>query len=150
MKRTPLKRSVRRKIGPSKVLRSKLIKSADTLMSLYVRQFYAKDGMVKCYTCTGVYPVKKIQNGHYIPRGYKYTRWELENCRPQCFLCNCRYYGQAFIFRKNLVEELGEERVRELEARAKNLFNEKDEWIQEIIDLYTSKLSTLETKCDIV
>lgn len=115
--------------------RAALIKEADTKYSKYVRQLYAdKHGMVKCYTCDGVYPVKKIQCGHYIPRGIKYLRWELDNLRPQCFLCNCRRYGMSFLFRERLVEEIGESRVRAMEKRAKDLFKEKDEWIQTQID----------------
>lgn len=135
------KKSLKRQIKPS---RSKLIKEADRLASLYVRQSYANtDGLVGCFTCNGVYPWKKIQNGHYVPRGHKYTRWELDNMRPQCFLCNCRMYGQAFIFRENLVEELGEKRVKEVETAGKLLFKEKDDYITERIDFFTRGLATL-------
>jgi hypothetical protein len=123
--------------------RSQLIKEADKLFSLYVRLKYAdKDGMVKCYTCTGVYPYKKIHNGHYIPRGVKYMRWELDNMRPQCILCNLRRYGNSYIFRENLVAELGEARVKEMEQQAKQLFLEKDAWIEAKIE-EVKKLSTV-------
>lgn len=117
-----------------KPTRTKLIKEADRLFSLYVRHHYAdKDGMVPCYTCSGIYPIKKIQAGHYIPRGIKYLRWELDNLRPQCFLCNCRRYGMAFVFRENLVSEVGELRVLEMERIGHRLFTEKDDWIEERI-----------------
>lgn len=113
-----------------KTKRAKLTKECDQKYSIYVRTKYAdKNGMVACYTCRLKYPIKKIQNGHYIPRGYKHTRWDLNNLRPQCFMCNCRRYGNAFIFRANLVKEIGEEEVQAMEARAKKLFLEKDDWI---------------------
>lgn len=119
---------------PSKKLtRTKLIQEADKAVSLYVRQKYANDdGMVKCYTCGHFVHWKKIHCGHYISRYYKYTRWELDNLRPQCMMCNLWKKGDAFTFRANLVDELGESRVREMERRAKILFKESDDWIAAI------------------
>lgn len=110
--------------------RSRLIKDTDMLLSLHVRKKYAnKEGVVKCYTCSTYVHWKKIHNGHYISRTFKYTRWEDDNCRPQCYACNVIKKGMAHIFRENLVTEIGEERVKAQEAKAKLLFKEKDEWI---------------------
>lgn len=33
------------------------------------------------------------------------TRWDEENCRPQCYGCNVMQQGQQFIFAKNLDKE---------------------------------------------
>lgn len=119
----------------TKPTRSKLIKQADTLLSLYVRQVHADpQGIVQCYTCPYKNHWKKMQNGHYITRSAKYTRWDLDNCRPQCFVCNMRNQGMAHIFRENLVSEIGGQRVIDLEQRAKLLFKEPDEWIIEKIN----------------
>lgn len=70
-----------------------------------------------------------MQCGHYITRSAKYVRWELDNLRPQCFVCNMRNQGMSHIFRERLVKELGEERIVELEQLSKKLFLEPDEWI---------------------
>lgn len=119
----------------TKAKRGKLIKEADKAYSTYVRLKYAdKDGMVKCYTCDDVYHYKKLQCGHYISRLFKYTRWDLNNLRPQCFYCNMRRAGCAFIFRQNLVDEIGEDIVKAMEKKARELFIEKDEWIQAKLD----------------
>lgn len=113
-----------------KPIRSKLIKEADKKYSLHVRQKYANsEGYVQCYTCNYLNHWKKMQCGHYIPRFFKYTRWELDNLRVQCYMCNMRLGGVPHIFRENLVEELGDVRVQQMEASAKPLFREKDEWI---------------------
>ena len=33
------------------------------------------------------------------------TRWDEENCRPQCYGCNVMQQGQQFIFAQNLDKE---------------------------------------------
>ena len=58
----------------------------------------------------------------------------MNNQRPQCFYCNLRKAGNSFVFRENLVKEIGEAEVVAMEQRAKPLFNEPDSWIQNIID----------------
>lgn len=83
-----------------------------------------------------------MQNGHYISRFFKYTRWELDNMRPQCFMCNMRLQGMPHIFRKKLVDELGEKRVVEMETLAQVLFREKDEWILNVIHSLPSTQKT--------
>lgn len=116
-------------------MRSKLIKEADRLWSLKVRQGAADaEGTVNCYTCSYKAHWKKMQNGHYITRSAKYTRWDPDNQRPQCFVCNMRNQGMSHLFRENLVKEIGEQRVLALEVRAKPLFREPDSYIQEIIN----------------
>lgn len=115
--------------------RAKLIKKADTLYSLYVRQKYADaEGIVQCFTCTYKNHWKKLQCGHYITRSAKYVRWDLNNLRPQCFVCNMRNQGMSHIFRENLVGEIGAQAVLTLERKSKILFREKDDWIQDVID----------------
>lgn len=71
-----------------------------------------------------------MQNGHYITRSIKYLRWELDNCRPQCFVCNMRNQGMSHLFRERLVEQLGEDRLKDMELLAKELFKEKDDFIE--------------------
>ena len=94
----------------------KLKKKLDSIFSRWVR-FSAADsrGMVKCFTCDYIEFVKKLQNGHYVPRQHVMTRFLPDNCRPQCFICNMRYGGRPQEFRERLIEELGEERVVEVE-----------------------------------
>ena len=88
---------------------SQLTKELDRLFSLYIRGKYPKE----CYTCG--YKTDKLHAGHYISRYYKVTRWDENNVRPQCFMCNIWKKGNASIFRANLVRDLGEAIVQKLE-----------------------------------
>jgi len=74
-----------------------------------------------------------MQNGHYITRSLKYTRWDFNNLRPQCFVCNMRNQGMSHVFRAKLVQELGEDVIRAMEERSALKFSEPDSWIQEVI-----------------
>lgn len=103
---------------------SRLTKECDTLYSLYVRKSDMNDdGMVPCFTCDNWFHWKKIHCGHYISRTFKYTRWDLDNLRPQCYACNVIKKGMSHIFRAKLVKEIGTKRVEELEERSLKLFN---------------------------
>ncbi len=64
--------------------------------------------------------------------------------RPQCYACNFLMNGRPHIYRENLVNEIGEERVKTLEARSKTLFKEKDDFIIERTTYFTEKLNTIE------
>lgn len=86
---------------------------------------------------------KKMQNGHYIPRQYKYTRWHEDNMRPQSYVDNVHYGGKVFIYRQNLVAEIGEDRVKAIETLAKKLFTEDDDFIIERINYFKDKLEGL-------
>lgn len=120
---------------------AKAIKDADRQVSTHVRQTRAdKKGLVKCYTCTVILPIKRIHNGHYISRQYKFTRWDLDNCRPQCFACNVIKKGNSHLFRRNLVLEIGEARVLALEKRSERLFTLSP---QDKSDFIKSELSKL-------
>lgn len=96
---------------------SKLIKTADSIFSLTVRQLGANnDGLNQCYTCKKWFPIKKLQCGHYLSRYYKAARWNHDNARPQCMMCNMWKKGDIAQFRIYLVEEIGERRVKDVEA----------------------------------
>ena len=63
---------------------------ADRVFSEYVRLHYAdKDGMCICVTCNTKLPRKQIQNGHFVSRGVMKYRFDIRNCHPQCYKCNC-------------------------------------------------------------
>lgn len=97
---------------------SRLQKRLDSVFSQFIRYSRAdKEGKCPCYTCGHIYPVKKLHNGHYLLRGYKATRWDESNCRPQCGVCNLWRKGEPVVFRENLVKELGEKNVVALEQR---------------------------------
>lgn len=97
---------------------SKLIKECDRLFSLQVRQnAFPKDKEIKfCFTCNNPAHWKKMHCGHYLSRYYKAARWNFDNARIQCVMCNLWKRGDPIIFRKNLVKEIGEARVKTVES----------------------------------
>lgn len=46
-----------------------------------------------------------MQNGHWIPRNILATRFDEENCRPQCVGCNMFQGGKPDVFAVNLINE---------------------------------------------
>tara|TARA_R100000935_G_scaffold9559_1_gene19390 strand:- start:274 stop:537 length:264 start_codon:yes stop_codon:yes gene_type:complete len=55
-----------------------------------------------------------MQNGHFMSRRYYSTRWNEDNCRPQCYGCNCHAQGRSYEFSLNLNKEYGYEISLEL------------------------------------
>jgi len=96
-----------------------LVRMLDKEMSVYVRNYrQIAPGYCKCVTCGKIMPWKQMQCGHYISRRVYATRFDLDNMRPQCAGCNGFRDGEHTKFRFALVEEIGEEKVKALEARA--------------------------------
>lgn len=118
---------------------SKLIKEADRLWSLIVRQnAYPKDKEIKyCYTCNHPSHWKKMHNGHYLSRYYKAARWNEDNCRIQCMMCNLWKRGDPIAFRQNLVEEIGEARVLAVEKLRDAPLKLSREYLEELIKSLT-------------
>lgn len=129
-KRLKVKRK-RRNLVPS---RSKLIKALDAIFSRYIRNKYG----TTCYTCG---KVGQMQNGHYISRSVRSTRWEEDNCRPQCYGCNIMHGGRPIDFREHLIKDFGEDWVKFLENKRHTLFNPSDEWILLKTTEYQNKLA---------
>ena len=123
---------------------TKYKKELDALFSKYVRAKYAVNGIVKCYTCPHQGEIKKMQNGHFVPRQYLATRWDERNCRPQCYACNMLYGGQGSTFAENLINEYGQDIVSELnKARWKTVKISTMEY-EERIEEMKKKLSLQE------
>ena len=123
--------------------RSRLVKDLDAVFSKYIRNKYAKDGLVACYTCGKIGEVAHLQNGHFVSRSVRNLRWHEDNCRPQCFGCNIMQGGQTITFRENLVKEIGETGVQFLEKSRFVTFKPTREWFEEKIAHYTELLANL-------
>ena len=77
--------------------------------SLYIRQKYSKRGMVKCYTCGVVKPIKEMQCGHGFGGRGNSILFDEEIVRPQCVSCNIFRGGSYDIFHSKLIKENGVE-----------------------------------------
>lgn len=117
---------------------SSLMKEADRLFSLKVRygtNCYGSDGeeINQCFTCEKTFSAKKLQNGHYLSRFYKAARWDFDNARPQCMMCNMWKRGDLVVYRQNLVKEIGLERVEAVEAKRQVSFKLTKEYLTALI-----------------
>lgn len=84
---------------------SQLKKLLDKIFSIFIRTKYAKNGYVQCYTCGVTKPISEMQCGHFISRSYLATRYDEDNCRPQCVGCNVFGNGKPVEFARRLEEE---------------------------------------------
>ena len=102
---------------------SKLKKELDKWFSLYIRLRDATDnGLCQCFTCGCVKHYKKgMQNGHFQSRSFLATRFDEENCQPQCVGCNMFKQGEQYKFAINLDAKYGEGKAEELEILAKSV-----------------------------
>jgi len=99
----------------------RLKKKLDDVFSLYIRQKHAdENGLAKCYTCGKIAHWKKQQCGHYVSRRHLSTRFDVMNCRPQCFSCNIKNQGAADTFAQRLKEEYGDSILTLLNIRKHN------------------------------
>ena len=101
---------------------SKLKKELDKYFSLYIRLRDSHNGLVQCFTCGCVKPYNKgIQNGHFQSRRFLATRFNEENCAPQCVACNMFRAGEQYKFSLNLDAKYGEGKAEELELLARTI-----------------------------
>lgn len=96
---------------PKKRNQSKRINDLDRLYREIFWKIFNRDS---CYTCdkTNV----ALFWGHFVSRGSKLVRWDINNSRPQCFDCNNGKQGNIKEFRKRLIAEVGLEEVERIES----------------------------------
>lgn len=124
---------------PKKPTRKGLIKKLDTVFSEYIRRRYAKNDIATCVTCGKKDHWKKLQAGHFMSRKHYSTRWDEDNVEVQCSACNVFRYGEQYLFAKYL----GTEKADMLLAKSRETVKFPDWEIQEMIDLYKTKISLL-------
>ena len=117
-----------------------LIRKADALTSLYIRQKYARDdGTVQCVTCGKVLHWKDSHCAHFIGRSAKATRWLEENLHPACPSCNV--FRKEFHMREYTLfmeDFYGREFVDELRALEKKVCHSSEvrQMAEEAIEYY--------------
>lgn len=119
----------------TRIKRKVLFGQLDKEFSLKVRMKSVDGaGFTHCFTCGLLAHYKKLQCGHYLSRFYKATRWDFDNARPQCMMCNLWKRGDPINFRMKLVAEIGVERVEVVESKRFAPFSEPDEWFQKKLE----------------
>lgn len=117
--------------------RSPLVKRLDNVFSKYIRKKYAVDGMTACVTCGVVKRWQEQQNGHYMSRGHLPTRWDEENCAPQCVACNVFKKGNYTEYVLWMIDKYGVDKLEELKVKANSGLKITTIEIREIIEKYS-------------
>ena len=106
----------------------KLRKELDIVFAKHIR------GMSKkCFTCDSG---KNDHCGHFMKRGNDGTRWNPDNCRPQCWTCNIEKGGNFDEFRIRLIKQIGLEKVEDVEQLSRIDVKFSPSELQEMIDKY--------------
>ena len=122
---------------------SKLKKELDKWFSLYIRLRDADNlGFVRCFTCLRFKHYKSgMQNGHFQSRSFLATRFNEENCQPQCVGCNMFKQGEQYKFALGLDAKYGEGTAEYLEGLARTTiklsridYEEKISYYKEAVD----------------
>ena len=123
-----------------------LMSNADTYFSRYIRLKHSINGKCTCYTCGTIKPIKEVDNGHYMKREHKATRYHENNCRPQCKTCNgdTKHNGKQIEFRENLVNEIGEQMVIDIEKLSKTSIKANYLFFKGISDYYREKVNEMQ------
>lgn len=113
----------------------------DKIFSKYIRLKYSDwKGWSECYTCGQRSYWKYLQNGHFIPRASMMTRFNEDNCRPQCYNCNELLKGNLEVFRLKLIEDIGLEKVEELERMKFQTRKFSRSEVNEMIEYYKDEV----------
>jgi len=100
-----------------------LEKDLDRIFSEYIRLRDAdQNGYVSCITCWIIHywsDGHQINNGHFLPRGRKATRFDERNCHSQRVRCNMYKSGEWDIYEQRLIELYGKEVVEELKLKSR-------------------------------
>lgn len=136
-----LRRSTLSSEGKSE--RSKLIREADRVFSIYIRAKDAINGRASCVTCGGSNCWKLLHNGHYLSRRIMATRWNQVNCNVQCEWCNVTLHGNLSKYKDYLEQKHGEGVHEYLKEKVRNSHKITNMEIQSIIDTYKTKILEL-------
>ena len=78
-----------------------------------------------------------------MSRKHTITRYDERNVKPQCYTCNCHYYGRQYEFGLALNKEYGEGTSEELLITSRQTQKNNTNDLQDLIELYTNKLDRL-------
>tara|TARA_Y100000782_G_scaffold86140_1_gene93531 strand:+ start:96 stop:662 length:567 start_codon:yes stop_codon:yes gene_type:complete len=118
------------------------LRDAQSEFNKYIRLRDAKEPCISC----GRFHTGQYHAGHYLTVGAKpELRFEEDNCHKQCAPCNNHLSGNLVLYRVNLINKIGLERVEWLEG-PHELPNWTIEQIQEIKKHYRRKWQELEKK----
>lgn len=131
-------------MAKKKPTKSALIKKADKVFSLYIRQRNADfNGVTECFTCGKKDHWKKLQCGHFMSRRHHSTRWHETNCQVQCSACNVFRYGEQYKFSVNLDATFGADTAQEMQTLSNKTVQYLAADLLQLIEYYQKKIADL-------
>jgi hypothetical protein len=119
-------------------------KDLDIIFSRFIRLYHADiNGQVQCFTCGTVHHWTKIQNGHLFSRGRLATRFDPDNCRPQCVGCNVMAHGNYQEYFPRMIEQIGLAELELLEQKSKSEIKMSTADYMQKIAYYKTQVATM-------
>ena len=120
---------------------SNLKKQAQLVFNLFIRKRdQLPNGKWKCISCGKI--IDKCNAGHYCnTKHYEHLRYTEDNCHAQCIKCNLYLRGNIIEYRLNLINKIGENRLKKLENKALNENLRKHKWTKDELIAIIEKYS---------
>ena len=116
----------------------------DRVFSLYIRHRAAnRAGNIICVCCGRTLPWQEAQNMHYVGRANMNTRWETQNCFAGCIGCNVFKNGNYPAFTKYLLDNFGEEWLKNLIKKGQEIKQWSIDELKEMIEKYQTLVNQL-------
>ena len=127
-KHTAAKKKKKKRITPLPTL----IKKADRIFSLFIRNRDAVDLQGRCCTCGSL----GNQAGHFIKRTHKKIRWHPQNVHTQCCKCNLFLDGNEAEYSRFIINKYGLETFNWLLSQ-KGTYKVTREEVEKVIEAYS-------------
>jgi len=98
----------------------------------------------KCFTCGRLHPIDELQAGHFVAGRTNSVLFDELGVRAQDARCNIFRGGEPLLFRRRLVDELGENIVRSLEDKKWRPKTYSMIEFDSLYHYYTKKIAELE------
>jgi len=126
------------KSEPKKRIQSKktLIKEADRVFSLFIRNRDYPNGHGPCFACGKDTKFYKANNMHFITRTCWPLRYDETNCHAGCVYCNKYLYGNYIAYTREMIRKYGVKKVDELMGKRWKVEKWGKTELQAVIDKY--------------
>ena len=101
-------------------------------------------GYIACYTCGAVHFFVETHAGHFCQGSHDSVYFDERNCHGQCVKCNLFLHGNLTQYTLRMIDEYGEEVVKELLERNKQTVHMKAPDFHEIYLKYKAECDILE------
>lgn len=117
----------------------------DMYYSRYIRLRDSYDGINgSCVSCGRVLPIKDMDNGHFISRSRKATKYDERNTHLQCKRCNGYLKGNIADYAVFLEGKYGFGILQELKLKSNNLVKNNAEWFKNRIEYYKNLVTQMD------